>query len=420
MLCVGLFASLILTGVTFAQLNIPTTLDNAVITIKKIFLSHNGVATESDPNVKITLDGSNWNITTKGNVWASGNLTVWGKVQLDRSDFTNCGAPTGCILRVVNGEVGTTDNVTAWTNTNTNDTENKIFKRTSSTQPNNIFLATDDGNEATAGKNPTQSYLRVWVTQDNLVPPEKTDTAMIVGGSIESRWGLYIKKTSGESNQWDNKKVNLDNVNYSSLDIIADNWYIQLKSKKFDNIDGNNPTAFIFSADGATTKVGINTTSIAGPQKNLDVNGNAAISQNLTIGHPSTFDPGLDKLAVNGSTRANAYYYNSDRRYKSDIEVLQSPLENLLKLSGYSYYNKLSGKKDIGVIAQEVEAVYPDLVQTNADGYKSVAYGNLVAPIIEAIKELATKIDNLFNLYVSQQTKIDMLEARLLKLEANK
>jgi hypothetical protein len=75
--------------------------------------------------------------------------------------------------------------------------------------------------------------------------------------------------------------------------------------------------------------------------------GDAAVSDSLTIGHVATFDPGTDKLAVNGSARANAYYYNSDRRYKSDIEVLQSPLENLLKLTGYRYYNKLSKKKDL-------------------------------------------------------------------------
>ncbi len=137
----------------------------------------------------------------------------------------------------------------------------------------------------------------------------------------------------------------------------------------------------------------------------------------MIIGHPSGFNPGTDKLAVNGTVRANSYVYNSDRRYKSDIEVLSSPLDNLLKISGYSYHNKLSDKADIGVIAQEVEAVYPALVQTDADGYKSVAYGNLIAPIIEAIRELATKIDNLFTLYVSQQAKIDTLEARLLKLE---
>ena len=63
----GLFASVSLAGVTLANsLLIPTTLDNAVITIKKIFLSTDGVAIDANQNVKISLDGSNGNINSKG------------------------------------------------------------------------------------------------------------------------------------------------------------------------------------------------------------------------------------------------------------------------------------------------------------------------------------------------------------------
>ena len=45
------------------------------------------------------------------------------------------------------------------------------------------------------------------------------------------------------------------------------------------------------------------------------------------------------------------------------------------------------------MIAQEVEKVFPEIVSTNNKGYKSVEYGNLVAPLIEAIRELNNKID---------------------------
>ena len=166
-------------------------------------------------------------------------------------------------------------------------------------------------------------------------------------------------------------------------------------------------------------RVGIGT-NLTTPQKKLDVRGNASITENLIIGHDAAFDPGSDRLNVNGSARANAYYYNSDAKYKSDITPLTSSLDNILKLNGYSYYNKLSEKNDIGVIAQEVEKVFPSLVQTDADGYKSVAYGNLVAPLIEAVKELSAKIDELFDKYVDQQAQIDALEARIQALENNK
>ncbi len=65
------------------------------------------------------------------------------------------------------------------------------------------------------------------------------------------------------------------------------------------------------------------------------------------------------------------------------------------------------------MIAQEVEKVFPELVQTDTEGYKSVSYGKLVAPIIEAIKDL-------FNKYIDQQSQIDALEARIQALEQAK
>ena len=50
--------------------------------------------------------------------------------------------------------------------------------------------------------------------------------------------------------------------------------------------------------------------------------------------------------------------------------------------------------RDIGVIAQEVEAVFPEIVETRSNGYKAVKYEKMVAIIIQAIKELKVLIDN--------------------------
>ena len=52
---------------------------------------------------------------------------------------------------------------------------------------------------------------------------------------------------------------------------------------------------------------------------------------------------------------------------------------------------------DVGVIAQEIEAIFPELVDTRANGYKAVRYDRLVAVLIEAVKELNIKIKNLEN-----------------------
>ena len=106
----------------------------------------------------------------------------------------------------------------------------------------------------------------------------------------------------------------------------------------------------------------------AGVQKiSLSAAGNSYLNMagNLGIG---TTTPS-SKLHVNGDIRANAYYYNSDRRYKSDISLLNNSLDNILALNGYTYTLKSTGKKSIGIIAQEVEKVYPTLVATDAQGY---------------------------------------------------
>lgn len=69
----------------------------------------------------------------------------------------------------------------------------------------------------------------------------------------------------------------------------------------------------------------------------------------------------------------------------------------------------------IGVIAQEVETVFPELVHTDKEGYKSVSYSNLVAPLIEAVKELKQQNETLNNrveaLEKQQQNLIERLEA---------
>ena len=61
-------------------------------------------------------------------------------------------------------------------------------------------------------------------------------------------------------------------------------------------------------------------------------------------------------------------------------------------------YNKIDSKENsIGVIAQEVEKVLPEVVHTDGEGMKSVAYGNIVGVLIEAIKDQQRQIDELRN-----------------------
>ena len=100
---------------------------------------------------------------------------------------------------------------------------------------------------------------------------------------------------------------------------------------------------------------------------------------------------------VGSALLAGALTQNSDSRYKKEIQTLPSALEKVSALRGVSYQwkDRNDESEKIGVIAQEVEKIYPELVHTDEDGYKSVAYSNLVAPLIESVKELNQKITEL-------------------------
>ncbi|MBI9105084.1 MAG: tail fiber domain-containing protein [Spirochaetales bacterium] len=111
----------------------------------------------------------------------------------------------------------------------------------------------------------------------------------------------------------------------------------------------------------------------------------------------------------NGTIWALGTYTGSDEVLKKNIKILDSPLEKLQNIRGVNYNwreqggTPFSDDLQIGFIAQEVEAEYPELVMTNSDGIKAVAYDKFTAILLEAVKQ--------------QQAQIELLEGRLEALE---
>jgi hypothetical protein len=105
-------------------------------------------------------------------------------------------------------------------------------------------------------------------------------------------------------------------------------------------------------------------------------------------------------LDVTGDIRATgdviAY---SDARVKENVETITDALTKVTSLRGVSYTRNDSEDKStkVGVIAQEVLEVLPEVVQQDTNGNYSVAYGNIVGVLIEAIKELKAEINELKN-----------------------
>lgn len=83
----------------------------------------------------------------------------------------------------------------------------------------------------------------------------------------------------------------------------------------------------------------------------------------------------------------------SDGRLKEEVTTIENALNIVDQMRGVMFTK--DGKRGTGVIAQEIEQILPEVVRDNADGYKSVAYGNIVGVLIEAIKELKAEIEGL-------------------------
>lgn len=112
-------------------------------------------------------------------------------------------------------------------------------------------------------------------------------------------------------------------------------------------------------------------------------------------------------IVASNNIYAPAYFYNSDALLKKDIEPIGNSAEKISRLNGVYFKWKDSGTPAIGLIAQNVETVFPEAVSVNPDtGMKSVNYAALVAPLIETVKEQQTKISDL-------EKKIDMLQSRI-------
>lgn len=173
---------------------------------------------------------------------------------------------------------------------------------------------------------------------------------------------------------------------------------------QFDHLKITALTNTCLGADGAWNVVGTGcgstSTSTWSSLWTASTNGIYYNSWNVGIGMtPAAWTNKLqvsgDVLVTgtNGYVTASAYYYNSDKNLKKNISPIASALEKINALNGYMFTWRSNNRNDMWVIAQEVETVFPEIVNTDIAGYKSVEYGNLVAPLIEAIKELSKKVE---------------------------
>ena len=167
---------------------------------------------------------------------------------------------------------------------------------------------------------------------------------------------------------------------------------LNLKSEEDEIIDGETIGKILFTAgdsdggDGAVTSASIEaeadatfSSTVNSTDLVFQLGTDGAVAEKMRLTHEGA-------LIVTGDVTAF-----SDERLKSDVKTIDNALDKVMSMRGVSYTKQ--AEKGVGVIAQEIEKVLPEVV---TDGeYKSVAYGNIVGVLIEAIKEQQKQIDEL-------------------------
>lgn len=162
----------------------------------------------------------------------------------------------------------------------------------------------------------------------------------------------------------------------------------------------NNPDLHIQGSGSSRGYVAINVPHNQDPTQRLDVNGNARFR-----GVGSSASAGALHYTSDGTLTTNT----SDERLKTNIETLTNALDKVNQLRGvkYNWTEEPNGDVRIGLIAQEVNSIVPELTFVNKnteEEYMGVHYDNVVALLIEAVKELSSGVTTSNNTHLETQT----------------
>ena len=364
-------------------------------------------------------------VTSSGISVNDGNLTPsWSNIQGKPSNITGAALTSGSYLTggPYDGSAAKTFNVEATTTATASkvvarDGNNDIYSRTFIGEYMNMTHASATRSSDNIFYSSTDEYVRKTDAtgfRTSLNVPTRT------GGNASGTWGISItgnaatsSSTSGNASSSTDSRVDHD---------TGDAWH---RPVFITDGQGSATNQRLYSDNGSTIGINPNSNQIRATTFVGALSGNASTASSASSATTATTATNFNVAADNstngthyviftggasGSQRPNsdtAFSYNpssntlnagtfnstSDITLKTDVTSIDGALSRLCKIEGVGFAWKKTGARTYGVIAQDVEKEFPELVQT--EEFKSVNYNGLVGVLIEAVKELQAEVSQL-------------------------
>jgi hypothetical protein len=281
----------------------------------------------------------------------------------------------------------------------------------------NIFIGTQAGRDNTdgyfniimgrwAGRNNTTGYHQILIGGGAGGSMTTGNENVIIGGNAGAvnstgSGNIFLGYSAGWSNTGSGNIIIGNRVGYNSYQNVSNALIIDNETTTSPLIYGDFENDYLrFNAN-----VGIGT--YYNTTYGLRVDGGTSTSYSMYV-YKGAYTPG-------------SFYSASDARMKTGISIIEDALGIINQIHGVRFNwkrdeypdRKFSEQTQIGVIAQDVEKVLPEVVSEDQEGYKAIAYDKLTAVLIEAIKEQQEQIDAL----KSENARLSAIESRLKAIE---
>ena len=256
----------------------------------------------------------------------------------------------------------------------------------------NLTIALDTSNSIiSVAQNTSNSVLAAAQLAANSIYIDYQDAANNILISYQNTANGVLSASQNLANS-----INSDSLNTANIIVNSANAFANIVNLTSQNAYNTANIALLTAQDAQNLVYEITDDNLSNTTLYLTM-----LSAN--VGFANTAYVSSEKLYYNPSTgqlSATNFDSLSDVNKKTDIETIQNALKLVMSLRGVTFKWKDNGHKSMGLIAQELEEIVPEVVMTNEHGEKSVTYGSLIGLLVEAIKDLnkqVTEIKTIIN-----------------------